>query len=78
MQIKNDTDDIRTTWSGVEIQPGETLEVEDLPDDELDWLCRHGCSVGGEEKTGGVQKKKGRKKAGSSVTQEGWVTIDED
>jgi hypothetical protein len=73
MKIRNDTDNPMGTWSGFKILPGATLEV-DLADDEVDWLIRHGCV----EVTGGVQKKKGRKKAGTSITQDGWVTIDED
>lgn len=42
MRLTNTTDDIRTTWTGTEIQPGQTRDVE-VADNELAWLLARGC-----------------------------------
>ena len=38
----NGTENLITTWKGIEIRPGEIADL-DLPDNESKWLLRHGC-----------------------------------
>ena len=49
MRIRNDTDGLLTSWTGHDIQPGQTQDL-DLPAAEAEWLLRHGCSEVGAEK----------------------------
>ena len=42
MKIRNATDRVVTTWTGHEIQPGQTATV-DISAAEAEWQLRHGC-----------------------------------
>ena len=42
MKIINATDETRSTWTGIEVNAGAVLETDGMPDNEVDWLLRHG------------------------------------
>jgi len=42
MKIKNATSETRSTWTGIEVNAGATLETDGMPDNEVEWLLRHG------------------------------------
>ena len=42
MKIKNSTNELRTTWTGQDVNPGDVLYTDGMPDNEVAWLLRHG------------------------------------
>jgi hypothetical protein len=57
MKVTNNTNGLLTSWSGCDIPPGETVDI-DVGADEAEWLMRHGCSSPGESETSETKVKR--------------------
>lgn len=42
MKIINATNETRSTWAGLEVNAGDALYTDGIPDNEVEWLLRHG------------------------------------